>query len=109
MERIYDSGSIVEESHAMQYPKLFNSYANNFVYVRSGVTQSNACILNEFAIDNSTLSARLQCGIPCNALLECVGVDIIGRETKRCRLLSGFPALIPTQTTSDETARYQKV
>lgn len=82
---------------------------NDFVYVQSGVTQSNACILNEFAIDNSTLSARLQCGIPCNALLECVGVDIIGRETKRCRLLRGFPALIPTQTTSDETARYQKV
>eukprot|EP00105_Crassostrea_gigas_P022106 XP_011441491.1 PREDICTED: uncharacterized protein LOC105338188 isoform X3 [Crassostrea gigas] len=33
MERIYDSGSIVEESHAMQYPKLFNSYAKSSVNI----------------------------------------------------------------------------
>lgn len=82
---------------------------NDFFYVQSGEKQSNACILNEFAIDNSTISAWLQCGMSCNALLECVGVDIVGEETKRCRLLYGFPALIPTHTTSDETVRYQKV
>lgn len=29
MERIYDSGSTVEESHALQYPKIFNSYAKS--------------------------------------------------------------------------------
>ncbi|XP_052712342.1 uncharacterized protein LOC128186563 isoform X2 [Crassostrea angulata] len=33
MERIYDSGSIVEESHAMQFPKLFNSYAKSSVNI----------------------------------------------------------------------------
>lgn len=82
---------------------------NNFVYVRSGVTQSNACILNEFAIDNSTISARLQCGMPCNSLSQCVGVDIVEREAKRCRLLYGFSALVPNLTASDDTVRYQKV
>lgn len=80
---------------------------NKFVYVQSGETQSNSCILNEFAIDNSTISAQLQCGMPCNALSQCVGVDIVGDEAKNCRLLYGFPALVPSNTTSDD--RYQKV
>lgn len=82
---------------------------NNFLYVQSGLAQSNACILNEFEIDNSTISARLQCCAPCNALSQCVGVDIVRGEAKRCRLLYGFSALIPSHTTSDETVRYQKV
>lgn len=76
---------------------------NNFFYVQSGVIQSNACILNEFEIDNSTISARLLCGMPCNALSKCVGVNIIGDEAKSCRLLHGFPALIPSHKTSEET------
>lgn len=79
---------------------------NNFLYVQSGLAQSNACILNEFEIDNSTISARLQCCVPCNALSQCVGVDIVRGEAKRCRLLCGFSALIPSHTTSDETVRY---
>nr|XP_022337780.1 uncharacterized protein LOC111133576 isoform X2 [Crassostrea virginica] len=29
MERIYDSGSSFEDSHALRYPKLFNSYAKS--------------------------------------------------------------------------------
>lgn len=82
---------------------------NNFLYVQSGLAQSNACILNEFEIDNSTISARLQCCVPCNALSQCVGVDIVRGEAKRCRLLYGFSSLIPSHTTSDETVRYQKV
>nr|XP_034309688.1 ficolin-2-like [Crassostrea gigas] len=44
--------------------------------------------------------------MPCNALSQCVGVDIVGDEAKRCRLLYGFPALIPSDTISDD--RYQK-
>lgn len=80
---------------------------NKFVYVQSGETQSNSCILNEFAIDNSTISAQLQCGMPCNALSQCVGLDIVGDEAKSCRLLYGFPALIPSDTISDD--RYLKV
>lgn len=85
---------------------------NNFVYVQSGVTQSNACILNEFAINtcNPTISARLQCGMPCYALSQCVGADIIGGEAKRFRLLYAFLALTPTPLTAPkETVRYQKV
>lgn len=93
--KIQMSGSSIEE--------------NNFLYVQSGLAQSNACILNEFEIDNSTISARLQCCVHCNALSQCVGVDIVRGEAKRCRLLYGFPALIPCHTTSDTSVRYQKV
>lgn len=51
----------------------------------------------------------IHCGLQCLALSQCVGVDIIGNKPKRCRLLYGFPALIQTNKTSDETVRYQKV
>lgn len=49
----------------------------------------------------------IHCGLQCLALSQCVGVDIIGNRPKR--LLYGFLALIPTNKTSDETVRYQKV
>lgn len=82
---------------------------NYFYFVQSGVTKSNACILEEIPVKNSTVSSLLQCGLQCNALSQCVGVDITGNETKRCRLLYEFPALIPTYTTSGKTVRYSKV
>lgn len=82
---------------------------NFFFYVQSGVTESNACILKEFPVNNSTVSVFLQCVLPCNVLSHCVGVDIIGDKAKRCRLLYGFTDLIPTQKTLDEPDRYQKV
>lgn len=69
------------------------------------MTQSDACVLKETPVNNSTVSALLKCGIHCNALSQCVGVDIIGKEAK----LYGYPALISTHTASDETVRYQKV
>lgn len=82
---------------------------NYFHFVQSGVTKSNACILEEIPVNNSTVSSLLQCGLHCNPLSQCVGVDITGDETKLCRLLYEFPALIPTYTTSGETVRYSKV
>lgn len=88
---------------------LLSKVENVFLYVQSGMTQSNACVLKETPVNNSTVSALLKCGIHCNALSQCVGVDIIGKEAKRCRLLYGYPALISTHTASDETVRYQKV
>lgn len=97
---------VFSEKLQMSRSSTVESY---FFYVQSGVTQSNACILKEFPVKNSTVSALLKCGMHCNALSQCVGVDIIGKEAKRCRLLYELPALIPTLTTSDETVRYQKV
>lgn len=81
---------------------------NYFFVVQSGVTQSNACILKEFPVDNYS-DPMIHCGLSCNALSQCVGVDVIGDERKSCRLLYGFTALIPKHATSDETVRYQKV
>lgn len=81
---------------------------NTFRYVQSGNTTSNSSILNEFPIENPKVSARLHCGMPCNALSQCVGFDIIGSLAKTCRLLRGFTALIPSHTTS-EAVRYEKV
>lgn len=81
---------------------------NYFFVVQSGVTQSNACILKEFPVDNYS-DPMIHCGLSCNALSQCVGVDVIGHERKSCRLLYGFTALIPKHATSDETVRYQKV
>lgn len=88
---------------------LLSKVENVFLYVQSGMTQSDACVLKETPVNNSTVSALLKCGIHCNALSQCVGVDIIGKEAKRCRLLYGYPALISTHTASDETVRYQQV
>lgn len=88
---------------------LLSKVENVFLYVQSGMTQSDACVLKETPVNISTVSALLKCGIHCNALSRCVGVDIIGKEAKRCRLLYGYPALISTHTASDETVRYQKV
>lgn len=79
-----------------------------FFYVQSGINQSNACVIKELSVKNST-DPMIHCGLQCLALSQCVGVDIIGNRSKRCRLLYGFPALIPTNKTSDETVRYQKV
>lgn len=87
----------------------FSSTAENtFRYVQSGNTTSNSCILNEFPIENLKVSARLQCGMPCNALSQCVGFDIMESISKTCRLLRGFTALIPSHTTSG-AVRYEKV
>lgn len=55
---------------------------NYFYFVQSGVTKSNACILEEIPVKNSTVSSLLQCGLQCNALSQCVGVDITRNETK---------------------------
>lgn len=79
-----------------------------FSFVQSGMAQLNACILKELSVDSSTDPMK-HCGLQCNALSQSVGVDIIGNKAKYCRLLYGFPALIPAHTTSDETVRYQKV
>lgn len=81
---------------------------NTFSYVQSGNTTSNSCILEEFPINNQKVSALLQCGMPCTALSQCVGFDIIESISKMCRLLRGFAALIPSHTTS-EAVRYEKV
>ncbi|XP_065930298.1 ficolin-2 [Magallana gigas] len=80
---------------------------NKFRSVQSGNTTSNSCILDEFPIDNPKVSARLQCGMPCNARSQCVGFDIIESISKTCRLLRGFTALIPSHTIS-EAVRYEK-
>lgn len=86
----------------------FSKAENYFFFMQSGVIQSNACISKEFSVENST-DPLIYCGLHCVALLQCVGVDIIGNEPKRCRLMFGFPALTPANETSDETIRYQKV
>lgn len=88
---------------------LSSKVENYFLFVQSGVTQSNACILKELPVNNSTISALLQCSLHCNALSQCVGMDIIGNEAKRCRLFSDFPDLIPAYATSADTVRYKKV
>lgn len=82
----------------------FSKAENYFFCMQSGVIQSNSCIFKEFSVD-----PLIYCGLHCVALLQCVGVDIIGNEPKRCRLMFGFPALIPVNETFDETIRYQKV
>lgn len=95
----------VSEKLAMCYS---STAGNTFRYVQSGNTTSNSCILDEFPINNQKVSARLQCGMPCSALSQCVGFDIIGSISKTCRLLRGFSVLIPSHTTS-EAIRYEKV
>ena len=82
---------------------------NDFKNVQNGEIPSHSCIQSEFLVVNSTLSPRLQCGLNCNTDPGCVGFDLIETQTRRCRLLFGFPALIPTHTKSDQSARYQKV
>lgn len=82
---------------------------NDFFVTQSGEIPSTSCLLNEIQIENSTLSPRLQCGLYCNTLSQCVGMDIITKDPKTCRLLYGFAALIPMHTTSEQTVRYQKV
>lgn len=87
----------------------FSSTAGHtFRYVQSGNTTSNSCILDEFPINNQKVSARLQCVMPCTALSQCVGFDIIESISKTCRLLRGFTALIASHTAS-EAVRYEKV
>lgn len=87
---------------------LSSTPGNLFLYVQSGKTPSDTCILNEFPIYNSTVSVQLCC-MQCSALPQCVGIDIIENEAKTCRLLRGFTAVIPTPTTSNEAVRYEKV
>ena len=82
---------------------------NAFLKVQNGEIPSYSCVHSEFWVRNSTLSPRLQCGIICNTDPVCVVFDLIKTEAKRCRLLFGLPAMIPTYTTSDQSARYQKV
>lgn len=93
------------EKLAMCY---LSTAGNIFNYMQSGNTTSNSCILDEFPINNQKVSARLQCGMPCTALSQCVGFDIIESISKTCRLLRGFTALIPSHTTP-EAVRYEKV
>lgn len=82
---------------------------NDFLNVQNGEIPLHSCILGEYLVVNSTLSPRLQCGLNCNTDPGCVGFDLIETEARRCRLLVGFPAMIPTHTVSDQSARYQKV
>lgn len=86
----------------------FSKAENYFFFMQSGVNQSIVCIFKEFSVEHLTYP-MIYCGLHCVALLQCVGVDIIGNEPKRCRLMFGFPALISVNETSDETIRYQKV
>lgn len=60
---------------------------NYFYFVQSGVTKSNACILEEIPVKNSTVSSLLQCGLQCNALSQCVGS---GYHKERNKTLSPF-------------------
>lgn len=91
----------------LQMSRLSNE-ENHFFYVQSGVNQSNAGIFKELSVKNST-DPMIHCCLHCLAFSQCVWVDIIGNKPKRCRLLYGFPALIPANKTSDDTVRYQKV
>lgn len=88
---------------------LSSTVENDFFSIQSGEIPSSSCIINEIQIGNSTLSPPLQCGLYCNTLSQCVGMDIIGKNQKTCRLLNGFAALIPMHTTSEQAIRYQKV
>lgn len=96
---VFDILSIVSSS----------SVENDFFLIQSGEIPSTSCLLNEIQIENSTLSPRLQCGLYCNTLSQCVGMEIISKDPKTCRLLNGFAALIPTHATSEQAVRYQKV
>lgn len=82
---------------------------NEFLFVQNGEIPSASCMLREDYLDNSTVSPGIQCGLKCNSDPLCVGVDITEEKPGTCRHLFGFPALIPTYTTSRQTARYQKV
>ena len=93
-------------SSCLVFPAVVDNY---FLKVQNGEIPSNSCVHSEFLVRNSSLSPRLQCGKICNTDPVCVGFDLIKTEAKRCRLLFGFPAMIPTYTTSDQSARYQKV
>lgn len=84
---------------------LSSSVENDFFVIQSGKIPSTSCLINEIQITNSTL----QCGLYCNTLTQCVGMDIIGNDQKTCRLLNGFAALIPMHTAPEQALRYQKV
>lgn len=90
---------------------LSSSVENDFFVIQSGKIPSTSCLINEIQLQiaNSTLSPRLQCGLYCNTLSQCVGIDISGNDQKTCRLLNGFAALIPMHTASEQALRYQKV
>lgn len=88
---------------------LSSSVENDFFVIQSGKIPSTSCLINEILITTSTLSPRLQCGLYCNTLTQCVGMDIIGNDHKTCRLLNGFAALIPMHTEPEQAVRYQKV
>lgn len=88
---------------------LSSSVENDFFVIQSGKIPSTSCFINEIQITNSTLSPRLQCGLYCNTLTQCVGLDNIGNDQKTCRLLNGFAALIPMHTAPEQALRYQKV
>lgn len=88
---------------------LSSTVENDFFSIQYGETPSSSCNINEIQIGNSTLSPRLQCGLYCNTLSQCVEMDIIGNDQKTCRLLNGFAALIPMHTASEQAIRYHKV
>ena len=88
------------------FPAVVDNY---FLKVQNGEIPLHSCILSEYLVVNSTLSSRLQCELYCKTDPGCVGFDLNEAEARRCRLLVGFPAMIPTHTVSDQSARYQKV
>ncbi|XP_062578867.1 ficolin-1-like [Saccostrea cucullata] len=78
--------------------------------VQSGETPSSSksCILAEFLETNTSASLRIECGVQCSRTEQCVGMEIAGTKEKVCRIVKGFSALIPSQTSSGSISRYQK-
>ncbi|XP_048755555.2 ficolin-2-like [Ostrea edulis] len=80
---------------------------NGYVVIQTGQLPSKSCALYEFPVVG-TSSARIQCGIECNKLNHCIGMDVIESDVNVCRLLSGFSALIPANSSNNHCSRYQK-
>lgn len=81
-----------------------------FFYVQSGINQLNACVIKELSVKKFDRSYdTLWFAVSCSFTMCRSGYHRKQRKQKRCRLLYGFPALIQTNKTSDETVRYQKV
>lgn len=93
-------------------PFVFSRIAvNNFRRVQSDMIASSECSIDEFPVENSSTSAQMQCGLQCSSSERCIGMEIIEKEAKLCRLLSACTCtfLIPSQETSKQVIRYQKV
>lgn len=79
---------------------------NVFFYVQFGMIQFDVCVLKEILVNNLIVFVLLKCGIYCNVFLQCVGVDIIGKEVKCCCFLYGYLVFILIYMVLDEIVRY---